>query len=105
MAETKTKASTAKKVPAKAPAKVKTAAKAAPAAPKSAAKPAAQPAVRRSPARKAAAVDLQRRQHYVEVAAYFIAERRGFHGGSDMEDWVAAEAEIDRLLAEGKLSP
>jgi len=45
------------------------------------------------------------RRYYVEVAAYYIAERRGFHGGSQMDDWVQAEAEIDRLVREGVLKP
>lgn len=39
------------------------------------------------------------RQRYVAEAAYFIAERRGFVGGSADEDWFAAESEIDRMLA------
>jgi hypothetical protein len=30
----------------------------------------------------------------VAMAAYFIAERRGFEPGHELEDWVAAEAEI-----------
>jgi lipoprotein-anchoring transpeptidase ErfK/SrfK len=45
------------------------------------------------------------RRYYVEVSAYYIAERRGFHGGSEMDDWVEAEAEIDRLVREGILKP
>ena len=45
------------------------------------------------------------RRYYVEVAAYYIAERRGFHGGSQMDDWVKAESEIDRLVREGILKP
>lgn len=45
------------------------------------------------------------RRNYVEVAAYYIAERRGFHGGSEMDDWVRAESEIDRLVREGILKP
>ncbi len=49
-------------------------------------------------------VSEDQRRHYIEVAAYYIAERRGFVGGSPEEDWQAAEAEIDRLLAEGKLN-
>lgn len=49
-------------------------------------------------------VSEDQRRHYIEVAAYYIAERRGFVGGSPEEDWKAAEAEIDRLLAEGKLN-
>ena len=44
------------------------------------------------------------RHHYVEVAAYYIAERRGFTPGNPVEDWRAAEAEIDRLMASGHFS-
>ncbi|MCX8018341.1 MAG: DUF2934 domain-containing protein [Rhodocyclaceae bacterium] len=47
----------------------------------------------------------EQRRCYVEVAAYYIAERRGFHGGSELDDWIQAEAEIDRLLQEGVLKP
>jgi hypothetical protein len=46
----------------------------------------------------------EQRRNYIEVAAYYIAERRGFMGGHEEEDWTAAEVEIDRLLAEGKLN-
>ena len=52
---------------------------------------------------KSAGVPLEQRRHYVEMAAYYIAERRGFAPGDPLEDWVQAEAEIDRLLAEGRL--
>ena len=41
----------------------------------------------------------QRLQH-IEVAAYYIAERGGFDCSCDLENWLAAEAEIDRLLVE-----
>jgi hypothetical protein len=44
------------------------------------------------------------RRYYIEVAAYYIAERRGFQGGKALEDWAAAEAEVDRLLHEGILN-
>lgn len=50
------------------------------------------------------AVTPEQRYHYVEVAAYYIAERRGFEAGSAEEDWAQAELEIDRLLAEGQLN-
>lgn len=43
----------------------------------------------------------EQRAHYVEVAAFYIAERRGFASVDPMEDWLAAEAEIDRLIASG----
>ena len=39
------------------------------------------------------------RQHYIEIAAYHIAEKDGFNSGCDMENWLAAEAEIDLLMA------
>jgi hypothetical protein len=74
---------------------------------KSAAKPAAAAQPAKTAAKKSAAPALspEQRRCYVEVAAYYMAERRGFNGGSEMEDWVAAEAEIDRLLREGVLKP
>ena len=72
------------------------------AAPKVAPKPAAaKPA--RSRAKKPATVAAEQRRNYVEVAAYHIAERRGFAPGDPLQDWVQAEAEIDRLIAEGLL--
>ena len=43
------------------------------------------------------------RQHCIEVAAYHIAEKCGFKEGCDLENWLAAEAEADQSLAEGKL--
>ncbi|MEW5755861.1 MAG: DUF2934 domain-containing protein, partial [Pseudomonadota bacterium] len=39
-----------------------------------------------------------KRQHYIEVAAYHIAEKCGFKDGCDLENWLAAEAEVDQLL-------
>lgn len=53
---------------------------------------------------KSRRVNPDQRRNYIEVAAYYIAERRGFSGGHEAEDWVTAENEIDRLLAEGKLN-
>ena len=43
--------------------------------------------------------EAQRRQ-YVEVAAYHLAEKGGFKCGCDLENWLAAEVEIDQLPAE-----
>lgn len=40
----------------------------------------------------------EERRRLVAEAAYFMAERRGFVGGSPQDDWLAAEAEIDRLM-------
>lgn len=79
------------------------AAKAASVAPVTKAKPAAAKKAAPAPA-KPNPMSTEQRQFYVEVAAYYIAERRGFHGGSEFNDWVAAEAEIDRLVREGILN-
>lgn len=74
-----------------------------PAAPatKATAKPAAAPKAAK-PARKPA-ITAEQRANYVEVAAYYIAERRGFAPGDVVQDWIAAEAEIDRLIGEGRI--
>ena len=36
------------------------------------------------------------RQAMIEEAAYFRAMKRGFEPGHEIEDWLAAEAEIDQ---------
>jgi hypothetical protein len=46
----------------------------------------------------------EQRRNCIEIAAYYIAENRGF-SGCDLENWQVAEAKIDRLLVEGKLQP
>ena len=38
------------------------------------------------------------RRSMIAQAAYLRAERRGFSGGSEVDDWLAAEAEVDALL-------
>ncbi len=38
------------------------------------------------------------RLHMIRDAAYFRAERRGFTSGDPMQDWIEAEAEVDRML-------
>ncbi len=105
---TKPKAAPAKPTTTKTAASSVTAPKAA-AKPKAAApvkKEAAAPAKaapKKSPAKTKITPDQYRA--YVEVAAYHIAERRGFASGNAQEDWAQAEAEIDRLLSEGILKP
>ena len=70
----------------------------------------AKPAVKKPAAKPAPAVKIpvltpEQRRCYVEVAAYYIAEQRGFDGGGQLDDWAQAEAKIDRLLREGILKP
>ncbi len=38
------------------------------------------------------------RYRMIAEAAYFRAESRGFEGGNDLDDWLAAEMEIDEIL-------
>lgn len=40
----------------------------------------------------------EERYKMIAAAAYLRAEKRGFQGGNALEDWVAAEAEIDATL-------
>jgi hypothetical protein len=59
--------------------------------------PAPQPKRRRHAAPEPVAPEL--RELMIAEAAYYIAERRGFEPGGELDDWLEAESEIDRLLA------
>ena len=52
-----------------------------------------------SAARARVDVSHDARYQMIAEAAYLRAERRGFMPGNEVEDWLAAEAEVDRLLA------
>ena len=57
--------------------------------------------VTKSKPRKAAkknTVSPEVRNHMVATAAYFLAEKRGFVTGYEMEDWASAEKNIDAML-------
>jgi hypothetical protein len=43
-------------------------------------------------------VDEEQRREMIATAAFLRAERRGFESGSDLEDWLAAEEEVDQWL-------
>lgn len=43
-------------------------------------------------------VGLEQRAALISEAAYFRAERRSFEPGHEIEDWLAAEAEVDARL-------
>jgi hypothetical protein len=47
-----------------------------------------------------AAIDPEERYDRVAEAAYLRAEHRGFLPGSELQDWLDAEAEIDTLLTQ-----
>ena len=40
----------------------------------------------------------EERQQMIAVAAYFRAQGRNFEPGREVEDWLAAEAEVDENL-------
>lgn len=46
-------------------------------------------------------VDVQRRQAMVAEAAYYRAEARGFDPGHELDDWLEAEQDVERLLQAG----
>lgn len=72
--------------------------------------PAKKPAARKPPAKAAATspvrarktrtgrVQPEQRVRFIAEAAYFRAAARNFSGGSELDDWLEAEAEIDALL-------
>jgi hypothetical protein len=101
---TKAKAKgTATKAKAKSTA-TQTKAKAKSTATKKAASASAKPAAKRVTVKKprtrkaATAIDTDVRRHMIAEAAYFRAQARGFNGGDEIADWLAAEAEIDALM-------
>jgi hypothetical protein len=50
------------------------------------------------PAAHSKGIDPNVRLQLVAAEAYFRAERRGFAAGNELEDWVAAEMEVDSRL-------
>jgi hypothetical protein len=61
-------------------------------------------AAKTAPRRTQVSEDMRRGM--IAQAAYLRAERRGFTGGNETEDWLAAEAEVDALLkAESRGTP
>lgn len=61
------------------------------------------PATAGKPSRITVSEDARRAM--IAEAAYLRAERRGFMPGSEEEDWLAAEAEVDALLKAGHGRP
>jgi hypothetical protein len=54
-------------------------------------------------AEEAPAANADRRLQMISAAAYYRAERRGFAPGGEVDDWLAAEREVDELLADESL--
>ena len=69
------------------------------AAPKTATVEPNAPSAKKPSAKKTTtAVSPQQRYHMISTAAYYLAERRGFAGGYETQDWISAEFEIDAKL-------
>ena len=51
-----------------------------------------------------AGIDPDVRRRLVAAEAYYIAERRGFAAGNELEDWVTAEAVVDSRLQQMKVA-
>ena len=45
-------------------------------------------------------ISAEERRHLIADAAYFRSERRNFAPGLEIDDWLNAEAEIERKLSE-----
>lgn len=43
-------------------------------------------------------ISSEERRRMIAEAAYFRAVQRGFNGGDSLDDWLAAEREINRRL-------
>lgn len=43
-------------------------------------------------------LDANKRHRMIEIAAYFLSERRGFAPGQAEHDWLLAEEQIDQML-------
>jgi len=43
-------------------------------------------------------IDPEMRRRLVAAEAYLFAERRGFSGGNEIDDWLAAERVVDSWL-------
>ena len=50
-------------------------------------------------------VDPEQRAALIAEAAFYRAEKRGFAPGHEMDDWIAAESEVDAKLLSAKSGP
>jgi DUF2934 family protein len=52
--------------------------------------------------RSGTCIEPDRRQSMIAEAAYYHSERRGFDPGHEVDDWLAAESQVDAALALGE---
>ena len=62
-----------------------------------------------APVRKASAAPQslteEQRRAMIAEAAYYMAERRGFESGHELEDWLLAESQHEAAIGGGDSSP
>jgi hypothetical protein len=58
----------------------------------------------RSTAARGASFDPDARRQLVAAEAYFLAERRGFEAGHELEDWIAAEELVESRLQQSQVA-
>ena len=58
----------------------------------------------RSETLASASIDPDVRRRLVAAEAYFLAERRGFAAGNELEDWITAEAAVDSRLQQMRVA-
>ena len=49
-------------------------------------------------------IDPDVRRQLVAAEAYYLAERRGFAAGNELEDWITAEALVDSRLQQTQVA-
>ena len=64
---------------------------------------AAQPPCNSIVTRSSAYIEPEARDALIAEAAYFRSAHRGFEPGHEVDDWLAAESEIDAALTRGDL--
>ena len=64
---------------------------------------AAPPPTHSTVTRSSAYMEPEAREAMIAEAAYFRSAHRGFEPGHEVDDWLAAESEIDGALARGDL--
>jgi hypothetical protein len=55
-------------------------------------------------AARGASIDLDARRQLVAAEAYFLAERRGFEAGHELEDWITAEELVESRLQQTQVA-
>jgi hypothetical protein len=43
-------------------------------------------------------VSPEEREEMIAVAAYYLAEKRGFPGSDALDDWITAERQIEQMI-------